>query len=91
VGHRRIRGGRRAGGAFPARSPHHGATRDSNESRRLDTLLADRLDVGIRWTIAGLRALLLAKLQHKYHHDRWSPTTTTPAPTVRINLMPTAA
>lgn len=48
-----------------------------------------RTDVGVRWSIVGIRALLMTKLQHKYHHGRWSPdeTTETP-PLVRISLNP---
>jgi len=51
-----------------------------------------RTDVGVRWSITGIRALLMTKLQHKYHHGPWSPTdaTTTP-PKVRITLEPPAA
>lgn len=46
-----------------------------------------RTDIGVRWTIPGIRALLMTKLQHKYHHGRWSqPTTAPPPPTVRISL-----
>lgn len=46
-----------------------------------------RTDVGVRWSIPGIRALLMTKLQHKYHHGRWSQDTATPPPpTVRISL-----
>lgn len=50
-----------------------------------------RSDVGVRWSIPGLRAVLLTKLEHKYHHGRWSaPQTayTDNPPTVRIRLDP---
>jgi len=46
-----------------------------------------RTDVGVRWSIPGVRAILLTKLQHKYHHARWStPTTQPPPPKARIRL-----
>lgn len=46
-----------------------------------------RTDNGVRWTIAGLRAVLMIKLQHKYRHGPWSPPpTTTPQPKVRFSL-----
>jgi transposase-like protein len=32
-----------------------------------------RTDVGVRWTIDGLRALLMTKLARKYDHPAWSP------------------
>jgi transposase-like protein len=46
-----------------------------------------RTDNGVRWSIEGLRRLLMLKLQHKYHHGPWSPTvtSTTPQP-VRFSL-----
>jgi transposase-like protein len=46
-----------------------------------------RTDNGVRWSIEGLRRLLMLKLQHKYHHGPWSPTvtSTTPSP-VRFSL-----
>lgn len=48
-----------------------------------------RSDVGVRWSIDGLRALLITKLEHKYHHGRWSPNETTETPpTVRMSLTP---
>ncbi len=48
-----------------------------------------RTDVGVRWSIAGVRALLMTKLQHKYHHRPWSPPTTNPPPPkARISLNP---
>mgnify|MGYP000315360756 CR=1 FL=1 len=46
-----------------------------------------RSDVGVRWSIDGVRAILLVKLQRKYGHGPWSPATaTTPQPSVRISL-----
>jgi hypothetical protein len=46
-----------------------------------------RTDVGVRWSIEGLRRLLMIKLQHKYHQGPWSPTVTEPpTPTVRFGL-----
>ncbi|CAN5877664.1 hypothetical protein BH23ACT10_BH23ACT10_28520 [soil metagenome] len=46
-----------------------------------------RTDVGVRWSINGLRRLLMIKLQHKYHQGPWSPPVTTPpTPTVRFSL-----
>ena len=51
-----------------------------------------RTDVGVRWSIGGIRALLMTKPQHKYHHGPRSPTSdqTTP-PKARITLQPPAA
>ena len=51
-----------------------------------------RTDIGVRWSIDGIRALLMTKLQHKYHHGPWSPTgdQTTP-PKARITLQPPTA
>lgn len=50
-----------------------------------------RTDVGVRWSIHGLRRMLMAKLAHKYHHGPWSPTETTDhPPQVRISLNPPA-
>lgn len=48
-----------------------------------------RTDVGVRWSVPGIRALLMTKLQHKYHHGPWSPTVApnTP-PKARITLDP---
>lgn len=46
-------------------------------------------DVRVRWSVAGVRALLMAKLAHKYHHGRWSEQPVTDAdipPAVRISL-----
>src|SRR5680860_400571 len=46
-----------------------------------------RTDVGVRWSIDGLRRLLMIKLQHKYHQGPWSPSVTAPpTPTVRFSL-----
>ena len=51
-----------------------------------------RTDVGVRWTIPGVRAILMTKLQHKYHHGRWStPITEPPPPKARIRLDPPLA
>jgi hypothetical protein len=48
-----------------------------------------RSDVGVRWSIAGVRAVLMTKLEHKYHHGRWSePRAAGHTPTVRIRLDP---
>lgn len=48
-----------------------------------------RTDVGVRWSVPGVRAILMTKLEHKYHHGRWSPEQTTPTPpTVRMSLTP---
>ena len=33
-----------------------------------------RTDVGVRWSVAGVRGLLMVKLARKYHHGRWSAT-----------------
>ncbi|HXH56125.1 transposase [Iamia sp.] len=48
-----------------------------------------RTDVGVRWSIPGVRAILMVKLQRKYHHGPWAPT---PAPhhppTARFSLAP---
>lgn len=32
-----------------------------------------RTDVGVRWSVAGVRAVLMVKLQHKYAHGPWAP------------------
>lgn len=51
-----------------------------------------RTDVGVRWSVPGVRAMLMVKLQHKYHHGRWStPTTEPPPPKARIHLDPPLA
>jgi len=48
-----------------------------------------RSDVGVRWSIPGVRAILLTKLEHKYHHGRWSETRAADStPKVRISLEP---
>ncbi len=31
-----------------------------------------RTDVGVRWSVEGVRAILMVKLGRKYHHGRWS-------------------
>lgn len=50
-----------------------------------------RTDIGVRWSVHGLRRMLMAKLTHKYHHEPWSPTeTTNDPPKVRISLNPPA-
>jgi transposase-like protein len=36
-----------------------------------------RTDVGVRWSIPGVRGMLMVKLARKYHHRRWSPKTAT--------------
>jgi transposase-like protein len=46
-----------------------------------------RTDVGVRWSVAGVRAILMTKLEHKYHHGRWSESQIPDdTPTVRISL-----
>lgn len=46
-----------------------------------------RTDNGVRWSIEGLRRLLMLKLQHKYHHGPWSPPViSTTQPAVRFSL-----
>ena len=32
-----------------------------------------RTDVGVRWSISGIRAILMTKLQRKYAHGPWAP------------------
>ncbi len=32
-----------------------------------------RTDVGVRWSVPGVRAILMVKLQRKYAHCPWSP------------------
>lgn len=32
-----------------------------------------RTDIGVRWSITGVRAVLMVKLQRKYAHGPWSP------------------
>jgi transposase-like protein len=47
-----------------------------------------RTDVGVRWSIPGVRAVLMVKLQHKYAHGPWSPTPVTDKqPPVRFSLV----
>ena len=44
-----------------------------------------RTDVGVRWSVDGVRAILMVKLQRKYAHGRWShPEATDQQPTVRF-------
>jgi transposase-like protein len=51
-----------------------------------------RTDIGVRWSIPGVRAVLITKLQHKYHHGPWSPTGDQPAPPkAQITLNPPIA
>lgn len=33
-----------------------------------------RTDVGVRWSVPGVKGLLMVKLGRKYHHGRWAPT-----------------
>lgn len=48
-----------------------------------------RSDVGVRWSIPGIRAILMTKLEHKYHHGRWSTTRAADyPPKVRFSLEP---
>jgi hypothetical protein len=47
-----------------------------------------RSDVGVRWSIPGVRGMLMVKLARKYHHRRWSPkTATSDNPNVRFALV----
>jgi len=47
-----------------------------------------RSDVGVRWSIPGVRKMLMVKLARKYHHRRWSPkTATSDNPNVRFALV----
>ena len=47
-----------------------------------------RTDVGVRWSIPGVRAVLMAKLHRKYAHGQWSPTPVTEQRRqVRFNLV----
>jgi transposase-like protein len=47
-----------------------------------------RTDVGVRWSIAGVRAVLMVKLQRKYAHGPWSPNPVADQqPAVRFNLV----
>jgi hypothetical protein len=50
-----------------------------------------RSDIGVRWSIPGIRAVLMTKLEHKYRHGRWSENQAADNPTrVRISLQPPA-
>ncbi|CAN5156537.1 hypothetical protein BH18ACT4_BH18ACT4_13620 [soil metagenome] len=47
-----------------------------------------RTDVGVRWSIEGVRAILMVKLGRKYAHGRWSaPEATDQQPNVRFSLV----
>ena len=47
-----------------------------------------RTDVGVRWSIEGVRAILMVKLGRKYAHGRWSaPEATDQQPKVRFSLV----
>ena len=47
-----------------------------------------RTDVGVRWSIDGVRAILMVKLQRKYGHGPWSPTPVAePQPQARFSLV----
>lgn len=47
-----------------------------------------RTDVGVRWSIPGIRAILMAKLQRKYGHGPWAPNPEpNRQPTVRFSLV----
>ncbi len=47
-----------------------------------------RTDVGVRWSVEGVRAILMVKLQRKYAHGRWSPPEATEQqPKVRFSLV----
>ncbi|MGI9033147.1 MAG: hypothetical protein ACR2HY_05610, partial [Acidimicrobiales bacterium] len=47
-----------------------------------------RTDVGVRWSVVGVRAILMVKLQAKYAHSRWSPPEATDQqPKVRFSLV----
>ena len=47
-----------------------------------------RTDVGVRWSIPGVRAVLMVKLHRKYAHGQWSPTPVTEQRRqVRFNLV----
>jgi hypothetical protein len=51
-----------------------------------------RTDVGVRWSIDGVRAMLMTKLEHKYHHGRWAQPGDPPTPPkARITLNPPIA
>jgi Transposase, Mutator family len=47
-----------------------------------------RTDVGVRWSIPGIRAILMAKLQRNYGHGPWAPHPEPDRqPTVRFTLV----
>lgn len=47
-----------------------------------------RTDVGVRWSVHGVRAILMVKLQRKYAHGPWSPNPVTDQPpAVRFSLV----
>jgi transposase-like protein len=47
-----------------------------------------RTDVGVRWSVAGVRAILMVKLQRKYAHGPWSPNPVADQPpAVRFSLV----
>jgi transposase-like protein len=47
-----------------------------------------RTDVGVRWSIPGVRAVLMVKLQRKYAHGPWSPNPVAhQQPAARFNLV----
>lgn len=47
-----------------------------------------RTDVGVRWSIPGVRGMLMVKLERKYHHGRWSPkAVAADNPNVRFSLV----
>ncbi|MGI8806466.1 MAG: transposase [Acidimicrobiales bacterium] len=47
-----------------------------------------RTDVGVRWSIPGVRAILMVKLQRKYAHGPWSPKPVADQPpAVRFSLV----
>ncbi len=47
-----------------------------------------RTDLGVCWSVPGVRAVLMVKLQHKYAHGPWSPNPVTePQTQVRFNLV----
>jgi len=47
-----------------------------------------RTDVGVRWSIPGVRAILMVKLQRKYAHGPWSPNPVADQqPAARFNLV----
>lgn len=47
-----------------------------------------RTDVGVRWSVPGVRAVLMVKLQRKYAHGPWSPKPVADQPpAVRFSLV----